>query len=133
MEPKRIEKRLEALEEQLARLEALIIELGQKIEGYRIDTAKAAEGIKKWVTDYVAMRLEQLVPETCEHLPEAEAAGGPYLPGTSIRCTEEVIHRIGRIPIPFVRQMVVQKVAQQARQEGIERVDIRFFERAATF
>lgn len=133
MEPKRIERRLKALEEQLARLEALITELGQKLEGHRIDTAKAAESIRKWVTDYVAMRLEQLVPETCEHLPQAEAAGGPYLPGTSIRCTEEVLHRIGRIPIPFVRQMVVQKVAQQARQEGIEQVDIGFFERAATF
>lgn len=133
MEPKGIERRLKALEEQLARLEALLTELSQKIEGHRIDTAKAAEGIKRWVTDYVAMRLEQLVPKTCEHLPEAEAAGGPYLPGTSIRCTEEVIHRIGRIPIPFVRQMVVQKVAQQARQEGIDRVDIPFFERAAIF
>ncbi|GIX48100.1 MAG: hypothetical protein KatS3mg131_2311 [Candidatus Tectimicrobiota bacterium] len=55
------------------------------------------------------------------------------MPGTTVPCTEEVVRRVGRIPIPFVRQMVVQKVAQQAQQEGVARVDIAFFERAATF
>ncbi len=81
------------------------------------------------------MRLQQLVPETCEHPAESEAATaeGPVLPGTRIRCTEEVLHRLGRIPIPFVRQMVTQKVAETARAERIALVDVTYFERAATF
>jgi len=58
---------------------------------------------------------------------------GPVLPGTRVRCTEEVLHRLGRIPIPFVRQMVTQKVAESARAESVGVVDVPFFERAATF
>jgi len=86
------------------------------------------------VTEYVSLRLQQLVPETCEHEPEAALpADGPVLPGTRIRCTDEVMHRLGRIPIPFVRQMVTQKVAETARAEGVVVVDVPFFERAATF
>jgi hypothetical protein len=86
------------------------------------------------VTDYVSLRLQQLVPETCAHEPEPEGAReGPVLPGTRIRCTEEVLHRLGRIPIPFVRQMVTEKVAETARAEKIGLVDVGFFERSATF
>jgi len=55
------------------------------------------------------------------------------LPGTRVRCTEEVLHRLGRIPIPFVRQMVTQKVAESAQAEKVALVDVSFFERAATF
>jgi hypothetical protein len=75
------------------------------------------------------------VPETCEHEPgEAAAAGaGPVLPGTRIPCTDEVLHRLARIPIPFVRQMVTQKVVETARAERVSSVDAAFFERAATF
>jgi len=125
--------RLDTLEERLARLETLLIGLTQQLEHQRTDATRAAESIHKWVTDYVSMRLQQLVPETCEHAPEPQASDGPYLPGTTIPCTDEVVHRVGRIPIPFVRQMVVEKVAQQAQQEHIARVDVAFFERAATF
>lgn len=125
--------RLDTLEERLARLETLLVGLTQQIEHQRTDTTRAAESIHKWVTDYVSMRLQQLVPETCEHAPEPQASDGPYLPGTMIPCTDEVVHRVGRIPIPFVRQMVVEKVAQQAAQDNIARVDVTFFERAATF
>jgi hypothetical protein len=60
-------------------------------------------------------------------------AEGPVLPGTRIRCTDEVLHRLGRIPIPFVRQMVAEKVAETARAEHVAMVDVPFFERAATF
>ena len=60
-------------------------------------------------------------------------ADGPVLPGTRIRCTDEVIHRLGRIPIPFVRQMVAQKVAETALAERVGMVDVTFFERSATF
>jgi len=125
--------RLEALEERLGRLETLLVGLTQQLEHQRTDAPKAVESIQTWVTDYVSMRLQQLVPETCEHAPEPEASDGPYLPGTMIPCTDDVVHRVGRIPIPFVRQMVVEKVAQQAQQEKIARVDVVFFERAATF
>ena len=125
--------RLGALEERLGRLETLLVGLTQQLEYQRTDTPKAVENIQTWVTDYVSMRLQQLVPETCEHAPEPEASDGPYLPGTTIPCTDDVVHRVGRIPIPFVRQMVVEKVAQQAQQENIARVDVVFFERAATF
>jgi hypothetical protein len=121
--------RLEAMEERLGRLETLLVGLTQQ----RTDPGKALESIQTWVTDYVSMRLQQLVPETCEHAPEPEASDGPYLPGTTVPCTDDVVHRVGRIPIPFVRQMVIEKVAQQAQQEHITRVDIAFFEQAATF
>jgi hypothetical protein len=131
--PEDIAGRLEAVEERLARLETLLVGLTQQLEHQRTDPTKVVEGIQTWVTDYVSMRLQQLVPETCEHAPEPEASDGPYLPGTTVPCTDDVVHRVGRIPIPFVRQMVVEKVAQQAQQEHIARVDIAFFERAATF
>jgi len=125
--------RLDALEERLGRLETLLVGLTQQLAHQRTDAPKAVESLQTWVTDYVSMRLQQLVPETCEHAPEPEASDGPYLPGTAIPCTDDVVHRLGRIPIPFVRQMVVEKVAQQAQQENIARVDVVFFERAATF
>lgn len=128
-----IATRLDALEEKLARLETLLVGLTQQIERQRTDASKVAENIHQWVTDYVSMRLQQLVPETCEHAPAPQTSDGPFLPGTTIPCTDEVVHRVGRIPIPFVRQMVVDKVAQQAQQEHIARVDVAFFERAATF
>ena len=131
--PEDIAGRLEAVEERLARLETLLVGLTQQLEHQRTDPIKVVEGIQTWVTDYVSMRLQQLVPETCEHAPEPEASDGPYLPGTTVPCTDDVVHRVGRIPIPFVRQMVVEKVAQQAQQEHITRVDVAFFERAATF
>jgi hypothetical protein len=131
--PEDIAGRLEAMEDRLARLETLLLGLTQQLEHQRNDPTRAVESIQTWVTDYVSMRLQQLVPETCEHAPEPEASDGPYLPGTTVPCTDNVVHRVGRIPIPFVRQMVVDKVAQQAQHEHIARVDVAFFERAATF
>ena len=121
-----IEERLTALETGLARIESLL-----ERSALDLDTAKA--GVRSWVTEYVSLRLQQLVPETCEHEPEPNVARGPVLPGTGVRCTDEVIHRLGRIPIPFVRQMVTQKVVETARAENVALVDVVFFERAATF
>ncbi len=112
-----VAERLQALEARLARIEALL----------------ERSAPDAWVTEYVSLRLQQLVPETCEHPPAPGVVGGPVLPGTSVRCTEDVIHRLGRIPIPFVRQMVTQRVAEAARAEGAPVVDVAFFERAATF
>jgi hypothetical protein len=131
--PENIAGRLEAMEKRLAHLETLLVSLTQQLEHQSTAPTKAVESIQTWVTDYVSMRLQQLVPETCEHEPASETGDGPYLPGTTVPCTDDVVHRVGRIPIPFVRQMVVEKVAQQAQQEHVTRVDVAFFERAATF
>ncbi len=133
MDSDTLAQRLGALESRLARVEALLQSVGEQFGQARLDAEASKEAIKRWVTEYVSLRLTQLVPEICEHVSEVETAEGPVLPGTRIRCTEEVVHRLGRIPIPFVRQMVMQKVAEAARAEGVGLVDIAFFERAATF
>ena len=131
-----VDGRLAALESRLGRLEQLLTTIDTKLGHSAPNLDEARREIQAWVTEYVSLRLQQLVPETCEH-PEREAAeviaDGPVLPGTRIRCTEEVIHRLGRIPIPFVRQMVAQKVAETASAEKVSLVDVPFFERAATF
>ena len=135
MTDRALEQRLAALESRLDRLETMLASVGDKLDRAVGGLADTKTGIEAWVTDYVSLRLQQLVPETCEH-PEGEAptvAEGPVLPGTRIRCTDEVLHRLGRIPIPFVRQMVTQKVAETARAEHVAMVDVPFFERAATF
>jgi len=129
-----LDHRLAALEARLGRLEAMLGTLSERLAsgGAGLESAKA--GIQAWVTEYVSLRLQQLVPETCEHAPvEAALSDGPVLPGTRVRCTDDVLHRLGRIPIPFVRQMVTQKVADTARAESVGVVDVTFFERAATF
>ena len=129
-------ERLTNVEERLTRLESLLISINEKLEQRsdvgEVDTEKAEE-FRQWVTNYVSMRLQQLVPETCDHPDEAALQDGPFLDNTTVPCTEEVEHRVKRIPIPFVREMVVQRVAENARQAGVERVDIAFFEEAATF
>ena len=130
-----LDRRLDALESRLARLETLLGAVNDKLEGSVTASEQVKTSLQSWVTDYVSLRLQQLVPETCEHEPEPERAiaEGPVLPGTRIRCTDEVVHRLGRIPIPFVRQMVTQKVAETALAEKVSLVDVPFFERAATF
>ena len=130
-----LDRRLDALESRLARLEALLGAVNDKLEGSVTASEQVKTSLQSWVTEYVSLRLQQLVPETCEHEPEPERtiAEGPVLPGTRIRCTDEVVHRLGRIPIPFVRQMVTQKVAETALAEKVSLVDVPFFERAATF
>jgi len=120
------------LEERLTRLESMMVSLLERLDRQQLDATKTSDRIKEWVTQFVALRLQQLVPEGCEH-PAGPEAGGPYLDGTTVPCTEEVAHRVGRIPIPFVRQMVARKVAESARQDQISRVDITYFEKAATF
>ncbi len=132
----KVEARLSAVEGRLERLEELLIGISQKLDQkpqpVAIDGEKT-DALKGWVTDYVSMRLQQLVPETCDHPPEAKTQDGPFLGNTSIRCTEEVVHRVKRIPIPFVREMVVQRVAENARNANVDVVEIAFFEKAATF
>ena len=132
----RVEERLSAVENRLNRLEDLLVGISQKLEQKPQPTGigeEKGEALKGWVTDYVSMRLQQLVPETCDHPAETKSHKGPFLDNTSIRCTEEVVHRVKRIPIPFVREMVVQRVAENARLANVDVVDIEFFEKAATF
>ena len=128
----KMERKLEGLDERLRKLESALAGLLERLDRQQLDTTKSTDRIKEWVTQFVALRLQQLVPEGCEH-PAGPEAGGPYLDGTTVPCTEEVAHRVGRIPIPFVRQMVARKVAESARQDQISRVDISYFEKAATF
>src|SRR5262245_1789350 len=125
--------RLASLEARLARLETGLGNLDGKLDRAAAGLTDAKAGIQAWVTDYVSLRLQQLVPETCDHEPDEAVDEGPMLPGTRIRCTDEVLHRLGRIPIPFVRQMVAEKVAETARAEKVGVVDVTFFERSATF
>ena len=132
----KVEERLSAVEDRLNRLEDLLVGISQKLDQKPQPTAideEKGEAFKDWVTDYVSMRLQQLVPQTCDHPAEAKAEEGPFLGNTSIRCTEEVVHRVKRIPIPFVREMVVQRVADNARRANVDVVEIDFFEKAATF
>jgi hypothetical protein len=134
MKQDQIAERLLAVEDKLARLETLLVHLSQTLATPPPPAPpEVTATIRDWVTDYVSMRLQQLVPHTCEHIPPPADAQGPYLDGTDIPCTDEVVHRIGRIPIPFVREMVVQRVVERAREENVGRVDVAFFERAATF
>jgi uncharacterized coiled-coil protein SlyX len=130
-----LDRRLDALESRLARLETLLGALNDKLDGAVTGPEEVRASLQAWVTDYVSLRLQQLVPETCEHEPAPAhvVSEGPVLPGTRVRCTDEVVHRLGRIPIPFVRQMVTQKVAETAVAEKVGLVDVPFFERAATF
>ncbi len=131
-----VQERLTNVEDRLGRLENLLVsideKLDQKQESSVVET-ESTEKFQEWVTDYVSMRLQQLVPETCDHPDETAVQDGPFLDNTNVPCTEEVVHRVKRIPIPFVREMVVQRVAENARSAQVERVDIDFFEQAATF
>ncbi|MXV78280.1 hypothetical protein F4X73_11605 [Candidatus Poribacteria bacterium] len=131
-----VQERLINVEDRLGRLENLLVSINEKLEQTQQPTVAESEDTEKfqqWVTDYVSMRLQQLVPETCDHPAETPMHDGPFLDNTNVPCTEEVVHRVKRIPIPFVREMVVQRVAENARNAKIERVDIEFFEQAATF
>lgn len=154
----KVQERLTNVEDRLGRLENLLVSIDEKLEQTQRPSVPEYESIEElqeclldtiektvektlsqngefqqWVTDYVSMRLQQLVPETCDHPTETIVQDGPFLENTNVPCTEEVVHRVKRIPIPFVREMVVQRVAENARSAQIERVDIDFFEEAATF
>ena len=132
----KVQERLTSVEDRLGRLENILVNINEKLDQKQqpsVPETENTEKVQQWVTDYVSMRLQQLVPETCDHPEETPLHDGPYLDNTNVPCTEEVVHRVKRIPIPFVREMVVQRVAENARSAEIERVDIEFFENAATF
>src|SRR5437899_8109401 len=104
-----VDARLAALESKLGRLEQLLAAVNDKLDRAAPSVDEARRGIQAWVTEYVSLRLQPLVPETCEH-PEREAdalvADAPVLPGPRVRCTRDVLPRPCLIPIPLVRPTV---------------------------
>src|SRR5438093_11994960 len=61
--PEDIAGRLEAMEERMGRLETLLVGLTQQLDDQRTDPTNVVESIQTCVTDYVSMRLQQVVPE----------------------------------------------------------------------
>jgi hypothetical protein len=73
------------------------------------------------VTEYVPLRLQQLVPETCEH---PERRGRRDLSRRDLSCPAPVsaarTSSIGSAGSdPLARQMVAEKVAETARAEKV--------------
>src|SRR5262245_66312819 len=91
-----VDARLAALESKLGRLEQLLASVNDKLDHAAPSVEETRRGIQAWVTEYVSLRLQQLVPETCEH-PERESdvvvEVGPVHPGAGMRCTYEVVDR----------------------------------------
>ncbi|MBF8298227.1 MAG: hypothetical protein HW395_884, partial [candidate division NC10 bacterium] len=72
------EAQLANVDERLSRLESMMVSLLERIDRQGLDATKTSDRIKEWVTQFVAMRLQQLVPEGCEH-PAGPEAGGSLL------------------------------------------------------
>ena len=65
-----VQERLTNVEDRLGRLENLLVSINEKLDQTHqpsISDAQSTEKFQQWVTDYVSMRLQQLVPETCDH------------------------------------------------------------------
>src|SRR3989441_9633873 len=61
-----VDRRLAALESQLSRLEQLLVTINEKLDRTAPNLEEARRGIQAWVTEYVALRLRQLLTETGE-------------------------------------------------------------------
>lgn len=124
MDELKTDRRLDALEARLARVETLLAALLERIDG----VLPAGDAIEP---------RPGAGPVSPAHVPSsgnrADGRGGGLIPGTRIPCTEDVLERLRRIAVPFVRDMVARKVADCARAERVQLVDVAFFERAATF
>ena len=81
-----VQERLTNVEDRLARLENLLTRIDEKLEQKpqaNVAESESTEKFQQWVTDYVSMRLQQLVPETCDHPDEAASQDGPFLDNTN--------------------------------------------------
>jgi hypothetical protein len=128
-----IEERLSALQSRLVRLEGLLAALDQRLDRATVHAEERAAATQAWVAEYVAQRMPAPGAEAVEGGAARGSASGGVLPGTTIDCTNEVLERLARVPVAFVRQMVAERVAARARAERVAVVDTAFFERAATF
>lgn len=128
-----IEQRLSALESRLACLEGLLAALDRKLDRATVHAEERAAAMQAWLAERVAQRVPAPGGEAVDAGAARGSASGGVLPGTSINCTREVLERLARVPVTFVRQMVAERVAASARAERVDVVDTAFFERAATF
>lgn len=128
-----IERRLSALESRLVSLERLLTALDQKLDRSTVHAAERAAAMQARVAEYVARREPAPAAEAAAAGAPRGSASGGVLPGTTIHCTGEVLERLARVPVAFVRQMVAERVAASASAERVDVVDAAFFERAATF
>jgi hypothetical protein len=84
-----IDEQVARLQDRVKRLEALLKEvvhnLPRRPGDPRLDLDAVRAGIQQWVTDYVSLRLQQLVPETCEPVPAADPGERPVGRNNSIR------------------------------------------------
>lgn len=106
------------------------------------------EMAKQAIEEEAKKRKEKVVtPEVVQHIlaglsrapfrqamPDEEATGtetsrvdGP-LEGITMLWTAEAEERLRRIPIPFVRRMIIQRVEEYAKNLGLEAVDLEAYE-----
>jgi predicted nuclease with TOPRIM domain len=71
----KIERKLDNLDERLRMLESALAGLLERLDRQQPDATKTSDRIKEWVTQFVAMRLHQLVPETWSTLLDWRPAG----------------------------------------------------------
>ncbi len=62
-----------------------------------------------------------------QHAPEAGRVAGS-LEGMTMLWTAQAEERLRRIPLPPVRQMIIQRVEKQARQRGLKAIDLEAYE-----
>ena len=67
---------------------------------------------------------------------EASQAGAPRaegpLPGITMLWTAEAEERLRRVPVPYVRQTIIQRVEAAAKAKGLEVVDLEAYEAGIT-
>ena len=126
------EEKIEGLEQRLAALEQAVSAIRDAVAHAAPATPTSGATPEEAVVTLLARQLQRLVPKSCEH-PPRDPDAGLTLEGTDVPCTEEVAGRVKRIPIPFVREMVIKKVADYAREHSLAEVDLPVWEKASTF
>ena len=124
-----LEGRLDAVQQQLAQVQELLVGFSQKLEQQRIDTNKVTEGIQNWVTDYVSLRLQELVRTPVKHARSRMLRPDRYLLALSVRCPEGVVESCTAAwPIPLFSSDGGSEIGDSA-PGGEPRVDVDFFAR----
>ncbi len=126
------EEKIETLEQRLAALEEAVAAIRDAVTHATTEAPAAGATPEEAVVTLLARQLQRLVPKSCEH-PPRDPDAGLTLEGTDVPCTEEVAGRVKRIPIPFVRELVIKKVADYAREHSVAEVDLPIWEKASTF